>query len=119
MQFVWAAVLHFSSHFPILAARRRAAFTPFLSIPGLCQKPQLDRSPSHLLQKRWLFVWRNLNEPGELDRTLERFPRAAAAGYNGVVFAPNFPVAKAADIRRAAETNHLALIAVVMNGTCK
>src|SRR5213075_1139865 len=40
---------------------------------------------SSALQKRWLFVWRNMNDPKEVDRVLALLPRAAAAGYNGVV----------------------------------
>src|SRR5947209_2393135 len=72
--------------------------------------PALTGPHAELLQKRWLFVWRNLNDPAEVDRMLERFPRAAKDGYNGVVFSGKIAAAKAPDIRRAAESNHLALI---------
>src|SRR5262245_51308008 len=84
---------------------------------SLCSFPLIAHpEPQSTLQKRWLFVWRNLNDPGEVDRMLERFPRAAAAGYNGVVLQAGIPAAKAAEIKRAAETNHLDLIAIVMHG---
>jgi hypothetical protein len=66
------------------------------------------------LQKRWLFVWRDMNDPKEVDRMISRFPRAAAAGYNGVVFSYNIPAAKAAGLTTAAKQNHLDLIAIVM-----
>lgn len=69
---------------------------------------------SPTLQKRWLFVWRNMNDPKEVDRMIARFPRAVAAGYNGVAFSYNIPSAKAADLTNAAKQNHLDLIAIVM-----
>jgi hypothetical protein len=91
-----------------------------LPFAGSCQvNPAPENQGTDLnfrLKKRWLFVWRNLSDPREVDSMLARFPRAAAAGYNGVVFAPNIPAAKAGDIKRAAETNHLDLIAIVMHG---
>jgi hypothetical protein len=66
------------------------------------------------LQKRWLFVWRNMSDPKEVDRMIARFPRARAAGYNGVAFAYDIPKSKAAQLRQAAKTHHLDLIAIVM-----
>lgn len=66
------------------------------------------------LQKRWLFVWRNMDDPKEIDRMISYFPRAAAAGYNGVVFSCNIPAARAAELTSAAKQNHLDLIAIVM-----
>src|SRR5438552_3917967 len=74
------------------------------------------RGSSADLKKRWLFVWGNLADPREVDRMLERFPRAAAAGYNGVVFPANIPADQATATRQAAESNHLDLIAIVMHG---
>src|ERR1051326_8749662 len=68
------------------------------------------------LQKRWLFVWRNMNDPKEVDRMISRFPRAAAARYNGVAFSYNIPAASAAELTNAARQNHLDLIAIVMGG---
>jgi len=47
---------------------------------------------------------------------LERFPRAAAAGYNGVVFSSSIAETKAPAIKQAAASNHLELIAIVMHG---
>ena len=48
------------------------------------------------LQKRWLFIWRDMSDPKEVDRMIARFPRAQADGYNGVAFSYNVPPAKAA-----------------------
>ncbi len=35
---------------------------------------------------RWLFFWTDLTKPTEVERMIARFPRAQAAGLNGVVF---------------------------------
>ena len=43
-----------------------------------------DTTALRLLQKRWLFVWRDLSNPQEVDRMIARFPAARATGYNGV-----------------------------------
>jgi hypothetical protein len=69
---------------------------------------------TNTLQKRWLFVWRNMADPKEVDRMIARFPGAAAAGYNGVVFSCNIPANKAPDLTNASKQNNLDLIAVVM-----
>ena len=66
------------------------------------------------LQKRWLFVWRGVHDPKEVDRMIARFPAAAAAGYNGVVFPHDVAPAKASELKAAAKQNHLDLIAIVM-----
>jgi hypothetical protein len=68
------------------------------------------------LQKRWLFVWRNMSDPKEVDRMIARFPRAQADGYNGVAFSYNIPEAKAAELKGAAQKHGLDLIAIVMGG---
>src|SRR4051812_420313 len=65
-------------------------------------------------QKRWFFVWRNMNEPKEVDRMIARFPEAKAAGYNGVAFSYNVPAAKARELKKAAADNGLDLGAIVM-----
>jgi len=75
-----------------------------------------ENAPSSRLQKRWLFVWRDLSKPEEVERTLALFPRAAAAGYNGVVFSYNVAPGKAAKLRQAAQQNGLDLVAIVMGG---
>ena len=72
---------------------------------------------SQTMQKRWLFVWRSMNDPKEIDRMVERFPRAKASGYNGVVFPSNIPEAKAAELKQAAQRNGLDLVAIVMGGS--
>ena len=69
---------------------------------------------SNRLAHRWLFVWRNMNDPKEVDRMMDRFPAAAAAGYNGVAFSFNVPPQKAPELVQAAKQNHLDLIAIVM-----
>jgi len=69
------------------------------------------------MQKRWLFVWRDMNDPKEVDRMIARFPRAKMDGYNGVAFPYNVPEAKAPELRRAAKQNGLDLIAIVMGGS--
>jgi hypothetical protein len=66
------------------------------------------------MQKRWLFIWRNMNEPKEVERMIERFPRAAADGYNGVAFSHNIAPEKAVELKAAATRNKLDLVAIVM-----
>jgi len=74
-----------------------------------------SRSPSGL-EKRWLFVWRDMSDPREVDRMIARFPRARAAGYNGVAFSYNIPEGKAGELRQAAKQYGLDIIAIVMGG---
>jgi len=69
------------------------------------------------MQKRWLFVWRDMSDPKEVDRMIARFPRAKADGFNGVAFSYNVPEAKAPELRQAAKRNGLDLIAIVMGGS--
>jgi len=69
------------------------------------------------MQKRWLFIWRDMKDPKEVDRMIERFPRAKAAGYNGVAFACDLVESRAAALRQAAQRNGLDLIAIVMGGS--
>ncbi|MCC6444089.1 MAG: carbohydrate binding domain-containing protein [Armatimonadetes bacterium] len=66
------------------------------------------------MQKRWLFVWRDMSNPQEVGRMIARFPRARAAGYNGVAFSYNIPEAKAAELRQAARKHKLDIIAILM-----
>ena len=74
-----------------------------------------NASPSRL-QKRWFFVWREMSKPEEVERMIARFPGAAAAGYNGVVFSHNIAPGRAARLRQAAQQNGLDLVAIVMGG---
>lgn len=69
---------------------------------------------STALQKRWLFIWRNMDDPKEVERVIERLPRAASAGYNGVALSHNVAPSKAAQLKQAAKQNGLDLIAIVM-----
>jgi hypothetical protein len=75
-----------------------------------------SRTPA-AMQKRWLFVWRDMSDPLEVDRMIARFPRAQADGYNGIVVAANVPSAKAAELKEAAKEHGLDLIAIVMGGS--
>jgi hypothetical protein len=82
-----------------------------------CSLAQQSPLPRQTMQKRWLFVWRDMSDPKEVDRMIARFPQAQADGYNGVVFSPNIPAEKAAAVRAAAKQYGLDLIAIVMGGT--
>lgn len=77
---------------------------------------QAAAAPSRT-QKRWLFIWRDMNDPKEVDRMIARFPRAQADGFNGVAFSCNVPAAKAPELRQAAKKYGLDLIAIVMGGS--
>jgi len=84
-----------------------------------CLKPSpsiiaAEDTPEARIQKRWLFVWRDMSNPEEVERMIARFPRAAAAGYNGVVFSHNVAPTKAARLREAAKQNGMDLVAIVM-----
>jgi hypothetical protein len=68
-------------------------------------------------QKHWLFVWRDLSDPREVERLIARFPRAQAAGYNGVVFSATVATEKVAELKQAAADHRLDLIAIVMGGS--
>jgi hypothetical protein len=78
------------------------------------KNPAAGRAAMH---KRWLFVWRDMSDPKEVDRVIARLPRAKADGYNGIVLSPNIPPAKAAELRQAARKEGIDLIAIVMGGT--
>jgi hypothetical protein len=69
------------------------------------------------MHKRWLFVWRDMSDPKEVDRMIARFPKAQSDGYNGVAFSSNIPPAKAAELRQAAKQHGLDLVAIVMGGS--
>ncbi|HEY3281900.1 MAG TPA: carbohydrate binding domain-containing protein [Armatimonadota bacterium] len=83
-------------------------------------RPSPTRAPGQVpaaRQKHWLFVWRDMSDPKEVDRMIARFPRAQADGYNGVVFPHNIPKEKAAGLRQAAAKYKLDLVAIVMGGS--
>ena len=80
------------------------------------KKSAVPKLPPSGMQKRWLFVWRDMSDPKEVDRMIARFPRAHVDGYNGVAFSSNIPQAKAAELRQAAQKNGLGLVAIVMGG---
>ena len=68
------------------------------------------------MQKRWLFVWRDMSDPAQVDRTIALFPRAQADGYNAVVFSSNVAPTRAAAFKSAAQQYGLGLVAMVMGG---
>jgi len=68
------------------------------------------------LQKHWLFYWRDMNGPKQVDRMIADFPRAQKDGYNAVVFSYNVAPAKAAELKQAAKKYGLGLVAMVMGG---
>lgn len=84
-----------------------------LGLPG---RSPVATAAENSLQKRWFFVWRDMSDPKEVDRVIARLPHAAAQGYNGVVLSYNVAPAKSAELRQAAKTNGLDLIAIVMGG---
>jgi len=64
--------------------------------------------------KRWLFIWRDLTDPKEVDRAIARFPAARAAGYNGVVCSFDVAASKATEFAASAKKNGLEIICIVM-----
>ena len=68
------------------------------------------------MKKRWLFIWRDMNDPKQVDSTIALFPRAKADGYNAVVFGANVAPSKAAEFKRTANQHGLGLVAMVMGG---
>ena len=68
------------------------------------------------MQKRWLFFWRDMSDPKQVDRTIALFPRAQAAGYNAVVVGANVAPSRAAEFRQAAKQHGLGVVAMVMGG---
>ncbi len=67
-------------------------------------------------QNRWLFIFRDLTNPAEVDRMIARFPAAHAAGYNGVVCSYNVAKEKAPEVRKASKKYGLDIIASVFAG---
>src|SRR5204862_6591660 len=98
----WRSNLRFILRCAIALLIVKPAFCADLNIPGA------------RFQKRWLFIWRDLTKPEEVERMIARFPAAAAAGYNGVVFSYNIAPSKAGKLRETAKQHGLVLIAIVM-----
>jgi hypothetical protein len=101
----------------VLAAHQPASRAASRSKAASPHKPQSKiQNPKSKMEKRWLFIWRDMSDPKEVDRMIARFPRAKADGYNGVAFSYNVAKSKAAELRQAAKKNGLDLIAIVMGG---
>jgi hypothetical protein len=78
--------------------------------------PAHSQAAVNRMQKRWLFMWRDMSDPKEVDRMIARFPEAHSEGYNGAVFSANVAPAKAPELRQAAQKYGISLIAIVMGG---
>ena len=76
-----------------------------------------NAGPRPGLERRWLFMWRNMSDPKDVDRTIALFPRAQKDGYNGVVFGADVAPGKAEELKAAAKQYGLDLIVLVMGGT--
>lgn len=94
----------------------RASLTALACTLLLCVGSAQDQTNGDRMQKRWLFVWRDMSDPNEVDRMIARFPQARADGYNGVVFSYNIAKEKAPALVQAAKDNGLDLVAIVMGG---
>jgi len=79
---------------------------------GAEKKPEVHSKMKH----RWLFVWRQLHDPEQVDLLLADMPRAAQAGYNGLVLSWNVAAERREEVKAAAAKYHLELIPKVMGG---
>jgi len=80
-----------------------------LSVAGACAAEAQQN-----LKYRWVFVWRQLSRPEEVDKLIADLPRAAAAGYNGLVLRWNVAPEKKEALKAAAAQYHFDLIPTVM-----
>ncbi|HSV72288.1 MAG TPA: carbohydrate binding domain-containing protein [Chthonomonadales bacterium] len=96
------------------AALASGAQTPVAAAQTPVAAAQTPAAAPSQLEKRWLFVWRDLSRPEEVDRVIARLPRARAAGYNGVAVSTAMSDAKAAELREAARQNGMEIVAIVM-----
>jgi hypothetical protein len=94
-----------------------ALFVLLSLLAGACAAPAPPALKPPTMEKRWLFIWQDMSDPKQVDRMIARFPRAQAAGYNGVAFSSNIPAVKASALRQAAKAHGLDLIAIVMGGS--
>jgi hypothetical protein len=95
----------------------KICFSGFFLLLVLPATAQSQATTAAALQKRWLFVWRDLHDAKEVDRVIARLPHAKAAGYNGLVLSPNMVPAKAAELREATQRNGLDIVAIVMGNS--
>jgi Carbohydrate binding domain len=80
-----------------------------LSVPS-----KLPANSDVMKPKHWFFVFRDLQDPKEVQRVIDRLPLAKAAGYNGVVLSGNVNEALAPLLRTRAKANGIDLIVAVM-----
>jgi hypothetical protein len=96
---------------PRLASQPVLTCRPDKSSRGVSQQRSNTRT-----QKRWLFIFKDVTNPAQIDRMIAIFPAAQAAGYNGIVCSYNVAKEKAAEIRQAAKKYGLEIIATVFGG---
>lgn len=84
---------------------------------GLLSEPAGPLVRTQDLKYRWLFVWRDMTDPQEVDRVIARLPRAKGAGYNAIVVPYNVAESKAAELRDAAAAHGLDIVAIVMGNS--
>jgi hypothetical protein len=68
------------------------------------------------LKYRWLFIFRDLTKPEEVDRTIALLPGAAADGYTGLVLSWHIAPQKVEQLKAEAAKYKLDLIPTVMGG---
>jgi hypothetical protein len=68
------------------------------------------------LKYRWLFIFRDLTKPEEVDRTIALLPGAAADGYTGLVLSWHIASQKVEQLKAEAAKYKLDLIPTVMGG---
>ena len=89
---------------------------PALMLLSLSASGQTPVTAGHVMSHRWLFVWRDMTKPAEVDRVIARLPAAEEAGYNGVVLSYKVAPERAAALRQAAADHHMDIVAIVMGG---
>ena len=109
-----AALLCGSAGAATKPAPKSAAAKPAAAKPAAAKPAAAVSAPT--MQKRWLFFWRDMSDPKQVDRTIAQFPRAQADGYNAVAFSSNVAPARAAALKSAADKYGLGLVAMVMGG---
>ena len=102
--------MRFTAHLSRFGALLCTSLAVLTAQPGHAQQ-----TPT--MQKRWFFVWRDMNDPKEVDRVIARLPEAHAAGYNGLALGANVAPSRAAQLREAAKKNGISLVAIVMGGS--
>ena len=91
------------------------ALLPCAALAGPVSPPQQEGAGR--MSHRWLFIYNDMSDPAQVDRDLALFPRAQAAGYNGVVFKADVAPSRVDALKAAAQQYGLALVPLVMEGS--